>query len=505
MNSERKDKYLTIVFGVLLFCLALATKAQVQNDSLALDFQTNFNRNVFALRNFQNELNKVKVQSTHDENAISFNEQLKKLGVFSGLELGAEDFYEHIKSLNHSDKQNLISSFLLLEKQIELELETAGLPIDFKYLAPAMSAMNTNAVGKNKCAGIWHLQHFQGILNGLQINSLVDERLNSAMATKAAVLQLQQNNKLFENAELAILAYLAGNTKLRNTLNRLGDFYSLNEVLNELPVDVTCTLSAYQAMAVFLSNYVCDSLQQEIEIDELTVNKQVHFKQIAQVVGCSEEQLQTLNPQYKFGIIPGDKKAISIKVPVANLELITNLIDSIYGVYDSTLFQVVAQKIEYPPAPHRQYVGEKVKDLEIEGKTKIKYTIKSGDVLGFIAEEYDVRVADLKYWNNIYNERRIQAGKQLDIFVDDDMVEFYKKNSKVKSVKQNSAVTKKTKPNYEVTASARKVEHTVKSGESPYVIAKKYDGVTPEAILFWNGISDARKIQIGQKLIIYTE
>ena len=51
---------------------------------------------------------------------------------------------------------------------------------------------------------------------------------------------------------------------------------------------------------------------------------------------------------------------------------------------------------------------------------------------------------------------------------------------------------------------AKKAEHIVKNGESPFTIAKKYEGVTPEDILKWNSIDDARKIQIGQKLIIYT-
>jgi membrane-bound lytic murein transglycosylase D len=49
----------------------------------------------------------------------------------------------------------------------------------------------------------------------------------------------------------------------------------------------------------------------------------------------------------------------------------------------------------------------------------------------------------------------------------------------------------------------KKVEHTVKNGESPFTIAKKYDGVSPEDILKWNKIDDARKIQIGQKLIVF--
>ena len=50
---------------------------------------------------------------------------------------------------------------------------------------------------------------------------------------------------------------------------------------------------------------------------------------------------------------------------------------------------------------------------------------------------------------------------------------------------------------------SRKIEHVVQSGESPFIIAKKYEGVTPELILEWNNIDDPRKIQIGQKLIVY--
>jgi membrane-bound lytic murein transglycosylase D len=52
---------------------------------------------------------------------------------------------------------------------------------------------------------------------------------------------------------------------------------------------------------------------------------------------------------------------------------------------------------------------------------------------------------------------------------------------------------------------SKKIEHVVKSGESPFVIAKQYEGVTPELILEWNNIDNPRKIQIGQKLIIYRQ
>ena len=118
-------------------------------------------------------------------------------------------------------------------------------------------------------------------------------------------------------------------------------------------------------------------------------------------------------------------------------------------------------------------------------------------------------MADLKYWNNIYNERKIQAGKNLDIFVDDDKAEYYrslatpqKKKKEEKSMVEQIQKSSTLKV-FEDLNSAKKIEHIVKSGESPYIIAKKYDGVTPDDILEWNKIDDARKIQIGQKLIVY--
>ena len=95
----------------------------------------------------------------------------------------------------------------------------------------------------------------------------------------------------------------------------------------------------------------------------------------------------------------------------------------------------MAQKVEYAPAPTRQYIGEKVKDLEIEGKVKIKYILQRGDVLGYIAEDYNVEVEDLKYWNNIYNERKIQAGQQLAIFVDENEADYYRSLQKQPSGK----------------------------------------------------------------------
>ncbi|QIA08688.1 LysM peptidoglycan-binding domain-containing protein [Draconibacterium halophilum] len=419
-----------------------------------------------------------------------------------------EASFSALNNLSAPDKAIFIKSFYFYQPEIIKELVQAGLGEDLQYLPAVLSAFNTEAKSSFKRAGIWQLTHFQGVLNGLQINKLVDERINTEKATRAAVQELKKNETLFDDPQKAILAFVFGKTKIKNLCRRAGgDDCSVNELLAIAPEEMTDFMAAYQASAAFLSQNKFFYEQELPKTALAKVRLQTHFDQISAVLPISNNELWFLNPQYHYSIIP--EKA-SITLPEEMKQDFLFLQDSIYKGVDSTLFEVVAQKIEYPPAPNRQYLGEKVKDLEIEGKTKIEYTIKSGDVLGFIAEDYDVRVADLKYWNNIYNERKIQAGKTLDIFVDDENAEHYRnlqqqtaKNEEPKTIVPNFGSG--TLPGIVIPESSRKVEHIVKSGESPYVIAQKYDGVTPEKILEWNSISDARKIQIGQKLIIYVQ
>lgn len=480
-------------------------------DSISQKYSTRLIANLAALNVWYNGTDFWTLEGEFKSTGTTeFSNSIDKNSLFT-LELGAEAIFRHLSEMSSDNQQAFIRSFSLYDAVMHSELKEASLPDEIRFLAPALSAMNPMAVGEHKRAGIWQLNHFQGVLNGLNISDLLDERYNETLATKAFVNQIKQNETLFGNTELAILAYLAGKTKLRNAMASLGDDYSLSELLEVLPEHVSTKLAAFQACRFFLSQNTFEPKEGIVAPDTVIIRKQTHFKQICGLIDVPEKELKVLNPQYRYAIIPGDKMAVSLLIPHGKKQAFVASCDSMYLAPDSTLFEMVAQHIEYPPAPNRQYLGEKVKDLEIEGKTKIKYTIKSGDVLGIIAEEYDVRVADLKYWNNIYNERRIQVGQKLDIFVDDDKAEYY---SNLQKGKASNPAVKNTNSKHTVNSalfasnipeSAIKIEHTVKSGESPYIIAKKYDGVSPEDILEWNGIKDARKIQIGQKLIIYRQ
>lgn len=521
LNSTKQNIFKFIGKRFFAVLLLLPLLANAQNDSITDYFQKQFLINVNALNQLycfsDSEFYPGKFRFGKIEN---FKESYQKLNspLFSETSELAANYFNFLNGLNTLQKQNFIRYFSFYEKDFETALKKAGLPIELKYLAPALSGLNRFANGFNQRAGIWQLTHFQAVLNGLTVSKMVDERLNEHLSTQAFTKVIKQNVPVFESNELAVLGYLFGNTKVKNAIAFAGENASTNKVLEYLPATANHYIAMFQATAVFLSvnrfKELADPLAKRIYPDTAKISRKLHFQPIAEVLGISEKELEFLNPQYHFFIVPGNERSFKLALPNNYRDDFVFLQDSILMATDSSLFELTTQVIEYPPAPNRQYLGEPVKNLEIEGKTKIKYRIKTGDVLGIIAEDFDVRVADLKYWNNISNERRIQAGKFLDIFVDDENAEYYASLGKSEKPTKKAEVTKSvitvkqfqqnsTLPIFEELKEQPKVEHIVRNGESPYTIAKKYDGVTPEKILEWNNISDARKIQIGQKLTIY--
>ncbi len=511
-NKLYRRFFILTGFALLLAIVPFSLKAQ--NDTISDSFKTQFTQNLIELGELYCWHDSTFYPGKFKLNPIGNVEAKFKeidLSFFSDYNDKTELYLRFLENLPVNQKQNFIRFFSFFEKDFEAALEHQGLPLDFKYLAPAFSAMNPGAETSDKSAGVWELTHFQAVLNGLQINKFVDERFDVLLSTAVAAKQIKQNFIQFKTYDLAILAYLFGNVKVRNAIR--GAEENGGEAVDYLPAAYLEKKALVQAISILLNeNRFIENIDPLAKIanpDTANVNRQLHLKQIADVLGISFQQLQNLNPQFKFSIVPGNEKSHKIILPAGEWDDFVLWQDSIYNTYDSSLFQLVTQKIEYPPSPNRKYAREPVKDLEIEGKTKVKYRIKTGDVLGIIAENYDVRVADLKYWNNIYNERRIQAGKFLDIFVDEDKADYYLSlaNPKKKETSTNSFSDEFRKTStlkvFEELSAAKRIEHTVKRGESPYVIAKQYKGVRPEQILEWNHIDDARKIQIGQKLIVY--
>lgn len=145
---------------------------------------------------------------------------------------------------------------------------------------------------------------------------------------------------------------------------------------------------------------------------------------------------------------------------------------------------------------------------DIKGKTKLYYTVKEGDNLGYISEWYRVGLSELRYWNNVYRNT-IRIGQKLVVYVEPSKSEALsginsmsfadKQNMIGKSIPSNA---QPVKTDQLFDNDGEFITYTVRYGDTIWDIVKMFDNVTTSQVLNLNNISDPQKIQVGQKLKI---
>jgi len=145
---------------------------------------------------------------------------------------------------------------------------------------------------------------------------------------------------------------------------------------------------------------------------------------------------------------------------------------------------------------------------DIKGKTKLLYTVKEGDNLGFISGWYRVGLSEVRYWNNIYRNT-IRIGQTLAIYVDPSKAEGCSKINSMTFAEKQAMIGKTTLANTQTTVAVTAPEtdgeyitYTVRYGDTIWDIVKLYESATINEILSLNNITDPQKIQVGQKLRI---
>ncbi|MGE5421438.1 MAG: transglycosylase SLT domain-containing protein [Chloroflexota bacterium] len=398
---------------------------------------------------------------------------------------------------------------------IEDIFDSYGLPAELKYMAVIESALNPNAVSRMGATGLWQFMYSTGRLYGLTINSVVDERRDPIKATHAAARYLRDMYNIFNDWGLVIAAYNCGPGNVNKAIRRSGNKKDYWEIYYRLPRETRGYLPMYVAAAygvTYFAEHGIMPLELNIPMatDTIMVHKDIHLSQISGVMGIPLGELRALNPQYRTGLVPGSSKPQSLTLPMSHVGDFIDLNDTIRNYKPETY---LAKNIRIDEPTRSTYATPSV-----TGKTKVLYTIKSGDNLGFISEWFRVSLSDLRYWNNIYRNT-IRAGQKLAIYVDPAKSEYFSKiNSMTFADKQ--AMVGKAVPVNTVTASASASVsstpvaqyaggaeggyeiYTVRKGDTLWDIVKMYDNVTTTEVLNLNGISDASKIAVGQKLKI---
>lgn len=386
----------------------------------------------------------------------------------------------------------------------EEELDAKNIPLELKYLPIIESALNPRAFSRAGASGLWQFMYYTGKQYGLDINSYIDERRDPYKSTVAAADFLNDLYAIYHDWFLVIAAYNCGPGNVNKAIRRSGGQRDFWKIYYHLPRETRGYVPAFIAATYAFTyarehNLYAAPNQLPVMTDTILINKPLHFEQIASMLGLKVSYLRDLNPQYRRDVVPSQKESYPLRLAFDHATSFAASEDTIYA-HQRTKYFTEGKLVAKPV--YSAYTPDKPKN-----KATVYYTVKSGDAIGLIADWYDVRTSDLRYWNNI-SRNLIKVGQKLVVYVPKNKVTHYSKiNTLSYAEKQrmngktvaSTNVTKKKEP---VKEDPNYLYYTVRKGDNLWSIAQKYNGISNADIMQLNNLSDASRISPGQKLKI---
>jgi len=284
---------------------------------------------------------------------------------------------------------------------IEEMLDRYEMPLELKYLAVVESALNPNARSRVGATGLWQFMYATGKGYGLYVDSYIDERRDPYLATEAACRYLSFLHAIYGDWNLALAAYNSGPGNVNKAIRRSGGKKTYWEIRNYLPRETRSYVPAFIAVNYVMAYYEDYHLRKKPVVmdytytDTIHVDQRVVFEYLSAYTGVDIPMLKFLNPMYQRNVVPLNKeKEYAIVLPKERVAVFIINADSVYA----------KSEIENPEF-----------EMPEKNQNVVYYYVKSGDVLGKIAQRYGVRVSDIQEWNNIRGTR-IDIGQKLMIY-----------------------------------------------------------------------------------------
>lgn len=417
----------------------------------------------------------------------------------------------------------------------EQTLDKYNMPLELKYLAVVESALNPTAGSWAGAKGLWQFMYATGKMYGLNVTTLVDDRYDPLKATDAACRHLKDLYNQFGDWFLALAAYNSGAGNVKKAIRRAGGIKNYWAIWPYLPRETRGYVPAFIAVN-YVMNYpaehnICPLDPGIIKdgVDTVTVHDVLHFDQLNEMLGVPMTDLKFFNPQYKADIIPAtSKKPCLLQLPEQYVgpyidhekelytfktksgidkeklqERMKEISDrSVHVVKKGETLSQIAKKYHVSVSQLKKWNNLKSDNLKIGQKltvyssgapmaqagnakpverstTQTVHTVKSGETLVKIAQQYKCTVNDLKRWNNLQSTT-IKVGQKLKVYPPE--------NQNVTNNTSNSSNNK----------TSGTTTYTVKKGDSLWSIAKKHN-VTVDHIKKLNNLKN-NDLKVGQKL-----
>lgn len=384
---------------------------------------------------------------------------------------------------------------------IEETLDRYNLPLELKYMAVIESALNPVARSRAGATGLWQFMYGTGKLYGLEISSYVDERKDVLKSTDAAARFLTDLYKMFGDWTLVIAAYNCGPGNVKKAIRRTGGRTNYWEIYYYLPRETRGYVPAFIAATYAFHYYDRYNISPidctlPLSTDTVFIHNKLHLKQVSEVLNLPISLVRNLNPQYKLDVVPASKKEYYIVLPLNTIDSFIEREDSVLAYKADVFFD--PNRVNQSPTTNKYY-GAPPKN-----SVKLYYKVKSGDNLGYIASWYNVRISDLRYWNNIHRNL-IRVGQKLKVYVPQSKKDYYSRINYLSFSEKQASIGKSTTMASNSTPESKDsdyIYYTVKSGDSLWTIAQRFEGVSSSDIERLNGIKNTHRLKPGQQLKI---
>ncbi|MEP3348936.1 MAG: LysM peptidoglycan-binding domain-containing protein [Marinomonas sp.] len=347
------------------------------------------------------------------------------------------------------------------------ELEKAGIPTEIALLPIVESGFDPFGYSHGRASGPWQFIPSTGQMYGLDQTWWYDGRRDIIGSTQAAIAYLTRLHKMFDgNWYHALASYNSGEgTVLRairknKKAGKPTDFWSL-----DLPKETRAYVPKLIALAKIIKNpekynYSTYFIPNKPYFDVVNIGGQLDLAQAAEMAGVSIDEVYLLNPGFnQWATSPDGPHRLLMPVGKAK--------------------QFRTKLAEIPPQ---------------DRVTWVRYTVKAGDSLLLIAKQHNTTAGVLQNVNKI-SSSLIRVGQELMIPVAGNNIESYTLSSHQRLLaKQSRAPTR----------NRIKINYTVKSGDSLWLIANKYE-TDSKTLARWNSMGLADPLMPGQKLVVWLQ
>lgn len=315
----------------------------------------------------------------------------------------------------------------------EEALDYYGLPLELKYLPFIESALEPKARSHAGAVGLWQFMLPTAKRYDLTVNSLIDERQDPYKSSWAAARYLRDLYKIFGDWSLVLASYNCGPGNVSKAIHRAGGVRDYWAIYSYLPSETRGYVPAFIA-ANYIMNYYCEhnicpmKARYPVTTDTVTVTRDLHMTQVAELCNIDKEAIRSLNPQYRTDLIPGSTGPMTLCLPTDKLNTFLDFKDSVYNyradelltrrtslVLSETKSTAKVSKSKSKYSSHKSSARRsRSSSRRSRSRRPVTTTVRQGDTLSEIAQRNKTTVKKLRQLNGIKGNL-INVGKKIRV------------------------------------------------------------------------------------------